>query len=296
MTTTSALPQTVNLHFTKLCNAKCKFCFAEYSELTGSVRFEQFLRIISMIAEEPNNGTPRRINFVGGEPTIIKELPLLIEHAIHCGLQTSIVTNGLKMLREGIDQYTELDMIGLSIDSLHSSTIQEIGRYGFFNGAKLIPNLDDWVRLCQQIHAADIDLKINTVVNRLNYTENLHELISQASPRRWKIFQVKRVEGQNGDCFNDWSITCDEFDDFVERHADISLSGTQIVKERSEWMVNSYVMIGPNGCFVDDTNGHRYSRSIVEVGVQKAWSEITFNPTKFELRNRLVGSLEVSNV
>ncbi|CAA6677359.1 MULTISPECIES: viperin family antiviral radical SAM protein [unclassified Lentimonas] len=288
MTTTIVLPQTVNLHFTKLCNAKCKFCFAEYSELTGSVRFEQFLRIISMIAEEPNNGTQRRINFVGGEPTIIKELPLLIEHAKQCGLRTSIVSNGLKMIRAGIDQYGDLDMIGLSIDSLRPSTIREVGRYGFFNGTKLIPNLDDWIRLCQKIHAAGIDLKINTVVNRLNHDESLHELIQKTNPKKWKIFQVTHVVGQNTDSYDDWSVTDCEFDAFVMRHQDLAFDGTDIVVERAEWMINSYAMIGPNGCFVDGANGHRYSKPITDVGVSAAWADIRYDSERFELRSRSV--------
>lgn len=285
---TTTLPQTVNLHFTKLCNAKCKFCFAEYSELTGSVRLEQFLRIISMIAEEPNNGTPRRINFVGGEPTIIKELPQLIAHAKSCGLKTSIVTNGLKLISEGIDAFRDLDMIGVSIDSLDAATIEEIGRFGYIKGQKVIPTLNDWIKLSGEIHRAGIQLKINTVVNRLNHDECLHELVQKTNPKKWKIFQVTHVDGQNTDSYDDWSVTDDEFDAFVMRHQDLAPSGTEIVVERAEWMINSYAMVGPNGCFVDSANGHRYSKPIADVGISAAWAEIRYDSQRFELRSRSV--------
>jgi radical S-adenosyl methionine domain-containing protein 2 len=40
-------------------------------------------------------------------------------------------------------------------------------------------------------------LKLNTVVNRLNYAEDMRENIESLDPFRWKVFQVLELEGEN---------------------------------------------------------------------------------------------------
>ena len=46
-------------------------------------------------------------------------------------------------------------------------------------------------------HRMKIKLKMNTVITNLNYKEDFSELIKIIQPRRWKIFQVLPIIGQN---------------------------------------------------------------------------------------------------
>ena len=46
----------------------------------------------------------------------------------------------------------------------------------------------------------------------------LGELVAEIAPFRWKLFQVKRIEGQNGESFDELAVTVAEFGEFVERN------------------------------------------------------------------------------
>ncbi len=290
------LPDTINLHFTPHCNARCKFCFAEYSEVNTPCSTGELKEIISRIAEVPSDEA-RRVNFVGGEPTIHKDLPEMLSHARSVGLKTSMVTNGLSLLMHGIDPYVgKIDMIGLSIDSVDPEIIARTGR--FHRGTGYIPSERHWLTLAEQIHKAGIVLKINTVVNRLNVDAAMNGFIRSMTPKQWKLFQVTCVGGQNDASFAEWEISEDEFDAYGQRHCQLSAEGVQVVKESSDLMLNSYAIIGPNGCFVDNADGmHRYSQPILEVGVAKAWDTVRFDAEAFRQRrsNNITSGKEVAH-
>ena len=275
------LPDTINFHFTSICNARCKFCFAQYPGITSECSISDWKIIIDYIASESSPISPKRINFVGGEPTIHKGLPALLAYAKEHELQTSIVTNGLSWLKNGIAPYVEhIDMIGLSIDSINHDTIKETGRY--LKKAGYIPSKHNWLELAKIIRESGIDLKINTVVNKLNYSEDMVDFISDMSPKKWKIFQVTRIDGQNDINFTDWDISKNTFDKYCQRHKTLKNKSIIIIKEDSEIMLNSYAIIGPNGCFVDNAEGkYFYSPPIVDVGVDQAWKTIRFNYEAF---------------
>jgi len=76
-------------------------------------------------------GSFKRINFVGGEPTASPLLIPLVRKAYHAGFDCSIVTNGFNLIHypqhfTGI--YPLLSCIGISVDSLYESTNAAIGR------------------------------------------------------------------------------------------------------------------------------------------------------------------------
>ena len=84
------LPESINLHITNSCNYHCKFCFAKYSNMQKVLTQNQWLSIIDEIA---SNGC-QKVNFAGGEPTLVPYLPILIQHAKRKGLFVSIISNG----------------------------------------------------------------------------------------------------------------------------------------------------------------------------------------------------------
>ncbi|NOR25052.1 MAG: radical SAM protein [Desulforhopalus sp.] len=283
------LPDTINLHFTPYCNARCQFCFAKYSEVQSPCSTQSLKKIIDLIAQEPASDQLRRVNFVGGEPTIHKDLPALLTHAKLCGLQTSIVSNGLEMLIHSIEPYAGCtDMIGLSIDSIAPNVIAQAGRLHRTSG--YLPDRLDWLNLAGKIHNSSIKLKINTVVQRLNHDEDMNDFIAGMTPRQWKIFQVTKIDGQNDIDFQKWKIRREEFNNYCFRHRNLVKQGIRVTHENSDLMLNSYAIIGPNGCFVDNASGkHLYSRPIEEVGIVEAWAEIRFDSESFVARRGLGG-------
>jgi len=121
-----------------------------------------------------------------------------------------------------------------------------------------------------------VKLKINTVVFKYNWKEDMHGLIEELKPDRWKVFQVKLIENVNDEAFN-LGITKDLFMDFVKRHENLNP-----IWEDNDLMTDSYIMIDPQGRFFNDNDCLNNPRkSILEVGVRKAFDGIRFNYKKF---------------
>ena len=57
-------------------------------------------------------------------------------------------------------------------------------------------------------------------VNIFNHQENLETLVKIIHPKRWKIFQVLPINGQNNGKVEKLLITSDQFQEFVARHND----------------------------------------------------------------------------
>ena len=71
---------TINFHLLKACNFKCKFCYATFNDINEKKmsKNEQF-ELIKQLAESKMF---KKINFAGGEPTLIPYIKELIIYAI----------------------------------------------------------------------------------------------------------------------------------------------------------------------------------------------------------------------
>ncbi len=279
------LPETINIHLTRFCNFGCRFCYADFAECGSSQippdRLRRLLEVISCTDPLPI-GHGRKVNFAGGEPLLYAGLPGIIEYCKQIGLMTSLVTNGSLLDERTIVRLSgPLDICALSMDSGVAETNNAIGRCGGI----FRPDARSYEVLAQLIRAAGIRFKVNTVVNRLNLSENLGDLVAVLRPFRWKLFQVKQVIGQNDKTFEELAISVAEFQDFVARNRRLVPPSVAVVPETADDMTGSYAMIAPNGCFFDSTSGfHRYSRPILEVGIVEAFQDVTFDSEKFVKR------------
>jgi len=174
----------------------------------------------------------------------------------------------------------------LSIDSATDATNRAIGRAT--REGKVI-TAEGYLSIANLCRDLNIRLKVNTVVNALNWTEDLRGLLGSIRLERWKILQVMKVTGQNDEGFPAAAITLQQFESFVDRQRELHLERITIVTEEAEGDIRgSYAMIDPQARFFDSTRGlHFYSRPILEVGVQAAWNEIQFDRTRFERRGGL---------
>ena len=103
--------------------------------------------------------------------------------------------------------------------------------------------------------------------------------IAEAVPLRWKLFQAMTVEGQNCHSCKDWVIDGETFGRYVQRHL---RTGIKPVVESEAVMRGTYAMISPDGRFFDSTSGfHLYSEPILKVGIEKAWSQVSFSQEGF---------------
>ncbi|MBN1214479.1 MAG: viperin family antiviral radical SAM protein [Candidatus Lokiarchaeota archaeon] len=265
--------ESINFHFWPYCNFKCKYCFARFESSNLKLSFNQCIKIINDIS----NAGIKKINFAGGEPSLSPFLGDLLKYSKNLGLITSIISNGTGITKNFLKEFSKsIDWIGLSIDSGLELTNFNLGR-GNGNLVKKI------IKRSVLIHKTGIKLKINTVVNRLNYQEDLSWLIKRIKPERWKVFQILEIKNQNHPYIANLLISNTEFENFLNRHLFL-----KPIAETNQMMIESYLMIDPYGRFYQNTNNsYIFSRPIFKVGIESALNEITYNPKKYIQRGGL---------
>jgi len=254
----------------------CSFCFARFKNVKSLGKGDS-LSIVNKIADYGF----RKINFVGGEPTLVPWLSDLLAKAKKCGLITSVVTNGWNIDDDWLGKHAEcLDWLGFSIDSLEPEINNRLGR--IVNGFKL-PDLSFYLEALKAVREYEINIKINTVVTQLNKNERFHKLIQEIKPEKWKIFQVLIIENENPDA-RSLIVSREEFNEFLFAHANLE-PVNKIYPEYCEDMVGSYLIIDPAGRFVDNSSRvYRVSESILKSGVEQALEQVNVSCEKFFTR------------
>lgn len=279
--TTKQFIPAVNFHLWEPCNMRCKFCFATFQDVKQSILPKGHLpreKAVQVVQQLADFGF-QKITFAGGEPTLCKWLPDLIASAKDVGMTTMIVSNGSRLTAEFLEvNRNKLDWIAISIDSLNPTTNLITGRA--IAGNRPL-QLDYYKSLADRVKQFGYGLKINTVVNRNNFNENMNEFIRYAKPKRWKVFQVLPIVGQNDNKIDDFKISESEFQFFIDNHKDLQ-NITNIVPETNLQIKGSYAMVDPAGRFFDNATGtHNYSRQILEVGVKTAIQDVNYDLAKF---------------
>lgn len=260
--------ETASFHIVKPCNMACKFCYATFDDMRVK---ELSLSDAQNILVKLKEAGLQKITFAGGEPMLYSHILQVIEFSKESGLTTSIITNGSLLSWEWLEAFQgKLDWIGLSIDSLNTSTNQLIGRRARHN--------PDYHELVSKIKRFGFKLKINTVVNRYNWQEDMNDFINWATPDRWKVFQALRVEGQNDKQFDEIRITDGLYQRFISQHSDQKA----MVVEDNKAMTGSYLLIDPQGRLFENSKGrHTYSSPLQNNPIEKCLSEINLNREMF---------------
>lgn len=112
--------QRVELIVTDRCNFRCRYCRGVRPELRGDIPVKDAMRTLELWAE----GGMRNVRFSGGEPTLYRDLPLLVSTAKGYGCEhIAISTNGSspgafyeKLLESGVNDFS------VSLDACCSAT------------------------------------------------------------------------------------------------------------------------------------------------------------------------------
>lgn len=260
---------------------RCKFCFATFQDVKhsilpkGHLPQKQAAEVVIQLAKFGFD----KITFAGGEPTLCPWLSDLIATAKCAGLTTMVVTNGSKLSDSFLEaNKSTLDWIAVSVDSLNSEANIVTGRV---ISGKTALELDDYKSLADRIKQNGYGLKINSVISSKNFNEDMSEFIRYAEPKRWKVFQVLPIKGQNDLNIDDFKISDEQFQTFLNNHKDLQ-DVTTIVPESNTQMKGSYAMVDPAGRFYDNTTGrNNYSESILEVDCHKAIQQVNYDFAKF---------------
>ncbi|KAK3987071.1 hypothetical protein QBC44DRAFT_344225 [Cladorrhinum sp. PSN332] len=256
------VPVSINYHFTRRCNYTCGFCFhtASSSYIEAPGRAKEGLRPLA-------HAGMKKLNFAGGEPFLypkfLGEMIDFCKQDLHLE-SVSVVTNG-SLVRESFlrKHGKNLDILAVSCDSFDEATNIQIGR-GSGDQVKKLYQIAGW---CEKY---GILFKINTVVNRLNHTEDMNAHLGALKPFRWKCFQVLIVAGEN-----------DTTETLRNGHK-FTISD----EEFGHLMAKSYLILDEYLRFLDRT-GKQPSRPLFEVGVKKALESVFWDEDAFLERGGL---------
>lgn len=283
----------VNWHVTESCNFRCQYCFAKWTKCenerelwrTESNAF-RLLDHLYQFFSPTNRQNPYhselpwrsvRLSLAGGEPTLLGERLIdITQHAKGIGFDVSLITNGSKpLVVQQMAPY--LSMIGLSLDSANNQSNDRIGRLQNGNTRVDQANVIGLLESVRQVNPA-ITIKINSVINTANVSEDMSGFIESLNPDRWKVMRMLPT------VTNALSIEQAEFRTFVERHR--SLHPIMSIEDNID-MECSYLMIDPLGRFFQNKaalSGYVYSRPILDVGAKNAFDDIEFDFSKFVAR------------
>jgi radical S-adenosyl methionine domain-containing protein 2 len=288
----------VNWHLTEVCNYSCRYCYSQWEKscrneelLHDDSSSRRLLQDLYRFFSPENRDNPLcsrlkwsdlRLSLAGGEPLLYPQRTLSIANvAKDLGFKVSLITNASQLSQSGLEPlFGHLSILGISLDSMDADRCRQIGRT---DKVGRVLSLADHVATIEKVRSANpgIDLKINTVVSKLNSHEDLTETIKRLKPNKWKILKVLPVVS------NELAVTDKEFQMFVERHRHL---GSLIAVETNVAMTESYLMVDPLGRFFQnkshiETGGlYSYSQPIIQSGAAAAFREICFDVSKFAAR------------
>lgn len=291
------IPIVINWHLTEACNYSCHYCYAKWNKTANprelihdSGKALALLEDLYQFFRPGNSANPLsgeltwnsvRLNLAGGEPFLYSgKLLAIVNQARSLGFDVSLISNGSFLNDELLDHLApQLTWLGISIDSASPLTNKAIGRIDRHGRMLDLVNLAQSLQRARQSNSG-MRLKLNTVVNQLNHSEDLSELITNFAPDKWKVLRMLPVVSRD-------LITDDQqYAAFLARHRTFSRI---LCAEDNQDMQESYLMIDPHGRFFQNSQliagrGYDYSQPILEVGAEAAFSEMSFNSKQFSAR------------
>ncbi len=276
-----------NWHITDRCNYSCHYCFASWNK--GKEICHEPKKVDILLSElakadilpelQPitgNSTSSIRINFVGGEPLFFgnKTVAIVKRTVNEFGFTASVVTNAF-YIEKHIEIVDDLEIIGISIDSLSKKTNRKIGRNSQGGRTILEADLERIVTRIRE-RKPSIKIKFNIVVNTYNWNEQIVGRLISYTPDRIKVFKQMPFGSNIG-------ISNDMFVEFLKQNL---TTWHGLCVEDNEDMIESYLMIDPSGCFFQNGQHHvyKYSQPIYEVGLKSSLAEIKFDHNKFTKR------------
>lgn len=285
----------INWHITEACNYECRYCYAKWQSAESMRELihdrDGTLKLLCEIynyfkpenkanpLRKEMNWTSLRLNLAGGEPLLYQRCVVeTIKAARQFGFSVSIITNGSRLNSALMREIApHLSVLGVSLDSASAQTNLEIGRTDRQGQSLFMSDLTSYLAMAKRINP-QLKLKINTVVNALNWHQDMNDLVTSLGPVKWKIFRMLPT------VTDDLAVSEEEFQHFVLRHQ--SLKQVMCAEDNVD-MAESYLMIDPLGRFFQNSLGRRgydYSQPILEAGAATAFSQIGLSASKFTSR------------
>ena len=175
----------LSLVLTNRCNFRCRHCFVEQKNKTRELKTKQLFDII----DEAKKLEFKAVALTGGEPFLRKDIFDLIEYVVTNGFLLHLNTNGSLITKDVANRIKKIEEKAVNkfgFDVSLNAITQETSKR-FTNTDKL----DDTLNGINNLIAAGITPRIQTVLTRINYFEvfDILKYISKLGiPRLHTIF------------------------------------------------------------------------------------------------------------
>jgi MoaA/NifB/PqqE/SkfB family radical SAM enzyme len=199
-------PTWLSMNIGGYCTSRCSFCYTELIRHRPALSSRQVCEAIDQASAIPSL---RAMVFTGGEPTLRRDLPRLVEHARSRGFRRiGVQTNGHRTAdRSYLVSLVEAGVTGILL-SLHGATASTHDGITGVDGS--------FAMACQTLRAADdlgIDITVNHVLCRQNSAgcREFVELIDSISTRAGIRFSFLIIEGAASENLPRIAISLDDF-------------------------------------------------------------------------------------
>lgn len=188
----------LRLSLTDVCNFRCNYCLPDGYDCSGPRDFLRVDEIARLVKTFAKLGTSK-IRLTGGEPSLRKELPQIIEICKNTpGIESvAVTTNGYKLtsqIKDWVD--AGLDAMNISIDSLDPRMFHTITGHDKFD--EVMTGID----MAQQLGLKKI--KVNAVLMRKFNEAEFQSYLDWVKDRRLTLRFIELMQtGDNTRFFND---------------------------------------------------------------------------------------------
>ncbi len=183
--TAPAPPLAMLAELTHRCPLQCPYCSnpRELERASNEMDTAKWLDIL----EQATDLGILQVHFSGGEPTVRKDLVVLVEKAAQLGLYSNLITAGVLLDQAAVRRLFDagLDHVQLSFQDSEAGSADLIG--GFKDGHRRKLEVARWIR------AADLPLTINAPLHRRNLS-HLDAIIEMAVELGAERFEAAHVQ------------------------------------------------------------------------------------------------------
>ena len=157
------IPYAVLAELSHRCPLQCPYCSnpLNLEKASNELETEDWVRVIEQAADMGI----LHIHFSGGEPTVRKDLEVLVEKAAQAGLYSNLITSAVLLERDRLEKLRDLGLDHVQI-SFQGTTPNIADRVAGFKGHEKKLIVAQWVR----------ELEMPLTVNAVMHRQNLHQL------------------------------------------------------------------------------------------------------------------------
>lgn len=235
-----SLPSVIDLRILGACNLQCPFCFGPRHKLGPA----STTSLLDVIAKLPVYGV-QSIVVTGGEPVLVRELPLLLKTAKQLGLKTVLSTNGILFREKIADIAPYLDWIGLPLDG----DCKEINQKMRVGDPQHYETILELIPLIRQKYP-QLRIKLGTVVCAINkhHVTGIPDVVSDIRrPDIWKLYEIA-YSSYGKDNKNLLQLSDEEFEQiFTQAQKSAQKHGILTTNLRRSMREKTYLFLEPTG-------------------------------------------------